>query len=470
MSSIDYNSIILRFSEFLAAQMGIYFPEERVAELEKKMDPVAKAFGFEDTCKCMEWLMQTPLNQKQTAIIALYLTIGETYFFRNSALYSTLEKEILPPLLNSLRIGKNLRIWCAGCCSGEEPYSIAILLHKLLPNINLWKISLLGTDINEVFLEKAKKGLYKKWSFRNTPEDIKAKYFSQEGAKEYRISPSAQKLVSFKLHNLVENNYGEKLGGKKQHIIFCNNVLIYFSPTTINTIVSRFSNSLEEGGWLCVSAVEVPFINDPTLVAHHFRGIVFFKKTTAEIEPKDQKFQEERPDIRALPKALAPQQKNAYALSKELYAQHQYEKVISLLIPAIESSHLSDVQAAKHLLVRTYANQGNFSEALTWCAKILSENSLDPLAHHLHAIVLEATAHGDEAIKAARRALFLDSSFVMAYYTLGSLLKQNSLENNYKGHFKTALRLLKEYDDNAIIPGTEDLLAGQLKQLLENEV
>jgi len=465
------NQTILQFSEFLAAQMGIYFPEERVFELEKKMEPVAKAFGFEDSCKCMEWLMQKPLSQKQTAVIAQHLTIGETYFFRNSALYSTLEKEIFPVLLKSLKTNKHLRIWSAGCCSGEEPYSIAILLHKLLPNINLWKISFLGTDINEIFLEKAKKGLYKKWSFRNTPEDIKVKYFSQEGEKEYKISPFIQKLVNFKVHNLVENNYEEKLGGKKQHLILCNNVLIYFSEFMINTIIDRFAKALEEGGWLCVSAVEVPFVNHQALEAHHFRGVVFFRKVNPSFPPKDVKKEENVKIIeKQTNKEIPFTKKSILTSSKELYEQHQYEKVIALLIPAIESNTINEIQPAKHLLVKTYANQGNFSEALSWCTVLLTENSLDPLTHHLHAILLEATGNIEEAIKAARRAIFLDSSFAMAYYTLGSLLKQNSNENTYKNYFKTALKLLKSFNEKDIVPGTEDFQVGHLKQLLENEV
>lgn len=468
MPSAVHHPIILQFSEFLSDHMGIYFPEERVLDLGKKMEPVAKAFGFDDTQKCMEWLMQGQLNTKQTAVIAQHLTIGETYFFRNTALYSTLEKKILPELLESLRISKNLRIWCAGCCSGEEPYSIAILLLKLLPNIHLWNISLLGTDINEIFLTKAKKGTYKKWSFRSTPDEIKAKHFSQENCKEYKISPSVQKLVSFKVHNLMENNYEEKLGNKKQHIIFCNNVLIYFSPPVIKTIISRFANNLEEGGWLCVSAVEVPFVDDPTLVAQHFSGVIFFKKVSQ--SPKNWSIKDEKPSVRIVKKVEPPAPQSLYELSRDFYEQHDYAKVTALLLPAIESGHLKEEQKAKLLLVRTYANQGNFSEALTWCALMLSENPLDPLTHHLHAILLEETFNHEEAIKAVRRAIFLDSNFAMAYYTLGNLLKRNSRDKSYKNYYKTALALLQNVDDKTIVAGTEDLLVGQLRQILEHEV
>ena len=156
--------LLREFSSFLVKTIGLYFPEEALPELQKKIEEISHSMGFAKTADCINRLMESPISKEKIAILSEYLTIGETYFFREKNSMITIRDKILPDLIQkrlSMR-ERYLRIWCAACCSGEEPYSIAIFLHKLIPELAQWDITLLGTDINPIFLKKAIKGEFKK--------------------------------------------------------------------------------------------------------------------------------------------------------------------------------------------------------------------------------------------------------------------------------------------------------------------
>src|SRR4030042_4674815 len=192
----DY--LVARLSKYISENMGLYFPEKRWNDLRHKFLLAAIKFGFNDAESCIHWLLSSPLTQEQIEILSCYLTIGETHFYRDKLIYDGLEKNVLPELIKTRRKqGKYLRIWSAGCSSGEEPYSIAILLYKMLPDIKDWNISILATDINPIVLEKAKKGIYKKWSFRSTPEWVKDCYFIKNKEASFTIMPFIKNMISF---------------------------------------------------------------------------------------------------------------------------------------------------------------------------------------------------------------------------------------------------------------------------------
>jgi len=158
------------FSRFIARTMGLHTKDERLNELAQKVVSLSRDFGYDDPGECMLWLMSAPLSREQADILARSLTIGETYFLRDPQSFQILEKQILPGIIRTRRAGaKCLRIWSAGCSTGEEPYSIAILLSRILPDPDDWNIMLLATDINPVALERRRQGVYGNWSFRHAP-------------------------------------------------------------------------------------------------------------------------------------------------------------------------------------------------------------------------------------------------------------------------------------------------------------
>lgn len=158
------DALLSRLSDFLEAQMGLHFPRARWRDLERGIAAASRESGYAQAEAYIQWLLSAPLTRTQIEGLASHLTVGETYFFREKRSLDILEQQILPELLRArAQTEKHLRIWSAGCCTGEEPYSIAMLLDRLIPDSENWNLTILATDINPRFLRKAVQGIYGTW-------------------------------------------------------------------------------------------------------------------------------------------------------------------------------------------------------------------------------------------------------------------------------------------------------------------
>lgn len=174
-----------------------------------------------------------------------YLTINVSEFFRNTTQWNVLEKEIFPYLFD--KFGKRVKIWSAACSTGDEPYSLAMVLSKFMP---LSQIQIIATDIDKQILAKAKQGIYNEKSVAGVPREYKDKYFEKVGAS-YRVSDDIKKCITFKQHNLLKDSYPDKLD-----LIVCRNVLIYFTEEAKSEIYKDFNKSLKKEGVLFVGSTE----------------------------------------------------------------------------------------------------------------------------------------------------------------------------------------------------------------------
>lgn len=482
--------------------MGLYYPKERWQELEKKLTVIKNACGFDHTSDCLIWLMKHPINKKQLDILTFHLTIGETYFFRDRQLFTTLEQQILPDIISNHLKDRSIRIWSAACCTGEEPYSIAMLLHRVIPNIKDWKISILGSDINPEFLNKAKKAQYKKWSFRTTSPDNIKHYFTKNKDETFSVIPEIQNMVDFKELNLVDDAYPDSLQGfNEMDLILCHNVLIYFSENQIKTTVHKLTKSLRKNGWLSFSAIETSFIAETDLNPHRYPGIVFFKKKPS---PKASHVEHHSPHQHTplllknrnaifpstsvdkphttphITKTHAKIKSNDDVFNEclRLSQQKAYQDIITLLKPLL-TPFKNDVTAiTEHveeiiLLIRTYANQGDLISALEWTERGLQADQLNPVLHYLHATLLQEQGNASEAIKSVKKAIFIDTDFILAYIMLGILEKQQHNKQAAQRNFNTALDLINnlplenpQYHTDAFAPEyLKDLISNNLKNL-----
>src|SRR5579863_9333039 len=175
-----------RLSEFIAQQTGLHFPPERRLDLQRGMLEAAADFGFVDAVTCADWLLSAPLTRPQLRTLASHLTIGETYFFREQKSFDALREHILPELIRGRRgREQRVRLWSAACSTGEEAYSLAILLQQLLPDWRDWCVTILATDINERSLRKAAGGVYGDWSLRDSSSSFRDKYFTRTAGQRF---------------------------------------------------------------------------------------------------------------------------------------------------------------------------------------------------------------------------------------------------------------------------------------------
>lgn len=194
-----------------------------------------------------------------------YLTINVSEFYRNPQLWEVLEKDIFPELISAH--GNGLKIWSAACSTGDEPYSLVMLLSKFMP---LNRIKIIATDIDRQILEKARMGIYSANSLSGLPDEFKKKYFTQVGSS-YKISDEIKKCVEFKQHNLLKDAYPSGCD-----LIVCRNVLIYFTEEAKDDIYRKFYASLNRGGVLFVGSTEQ--IIDYKDIGYISKKLFFYQK------------------------------------------------------------------------------------------------------------------------------------------------------------------------------------------------
>lgn len=175
-----------------------------------------------------------------------YLTINVSEFFRNPEQWKILEEKVIPDLIK--RNGKKLNIWSAACSTGDEPYSLVMLLSKFMP---LSDIKILATDIDMQVIEKAKAGLYNERSLKGVPKELFEKYFTPVGRSNYSISEEIKKRVEFKKHNLLLDKYPANMD-----LIVCRNVLIYFTDEAKYEIYRKFNEALKPEAYLFIGSTE----------------------------------------------------------------------------------------------------------------------------------------------------------------------------------------------------------------------
>lgn len=242
--------------DWVDLHIGLKVSDVRLNDFAKGICLAAADSGFEDPQQYISELIRTEPREHELGFLASYLTVGETYFFRDPLSFNLLSTRVLPALCET---GEPIKIWSAGCASGEEPYSIAITALSSMAEKDRENLEILATDINPRYLDIAKTGLYRRWSFREVPSFIKDKYFKLTADDRYCLDERVKKLVRFNNLNLASDAYPSILTGTADvDVIFCRNVLIYFSPEHVTEVLNRFHRSLKEGGYLFLAPSEIP--------------------------------------------------------------------------------------------------------------------------------------------------------------------------------------------------------------------
>jgi chemotaxis protein methyltransferase CheR len=495
-----------RLSEFVASRMGLCFPKERRRDLERGLNSATREFNFEDSEACVEWLLSSPLKRSHIEVLASHLTVGETYFFRDKKIFQLLEEIVLPELIHSRREnGKHIRIWSAGCSTGEEPYSIAILLNRMIPDLRDWRITILATDINARFLQEAAEGLYGRWSFRDIEPRIKEKFFDKKDNRRLEVLSRIRKMVTFSYLNLAEDTYPSLNNNTNaMDIIFCRNVLMYFVPERAGKVVQNLHRCLLDGGCLIVSPSELSHHLFPQFAPLSSSGATIYRKESDSshaagsfpcmpakepIVPFEPSFEivtdfdnrekaeagrmqldpHETRDLQPAAHGLPPPMPLPVDLYREALALYEagcymqaMEKTEGLL-----SYYPSDV-GAMALLARIHANSGRLVEALKWCEKSITADKLNAGSHYLIATIFLELGQTEAAILSLKRTLYLDPNFVLAYVALGNISRQCHRHRESEKHFENALSLLAIRNTEDILPESEGINVGRLTEIIEN--
>jgi len=462
-------NLLKEVGNFIEENFGLHFPEERFKDLTRALSGAAKEKGIEIE-KYITKLLLGHFTEEDIKALVACLTIGETYFFRDRNLFKMLRERILPPILIKKRYSnKTLKIWSAGCSSGEEAYSIAILLKELIPDYEAWNIDIVATDINETFLNKAKNGIYSEWSFRGNDLDFKNRYFLKGQDNSYEINRSIAKLVKFYNLNLADKDYiinNQRL--QNFDIIFCRNVLIYFSLNQGREIINRFYNTLTDGGWLIVAPTESLFLNHTSFVPMNFDDVFLYEKSS---------------------KKNSIANKNKFAVRENVFIHDDKKKSLITEVKgqfeennspttelevldtnSIEESVKEQILEGEYLekIAWSLANDGKLEEAIKLCKRAILMDKINPTYYHLVAKIYQEQGNINEAISYLKKAIFLEPQFIIAYFELGNLNLREGKSKEALKNFQNAQELLKNLDNEQIIPHSEDITSVALNSIISN--
>jgi chemotaxis protein methyltransferase CheR len=468
-----------QFRDYLSVKTGLTLRSEKKGELldllSRRMAKLAPQMTFERYFRVLQ--SEGDLGAELRALVAR-LTVGETHFFRNRPQFDALRNVVLPELIRKRRDKvKRLRFWSAGCSTGEEPYSLAMLLVELLPDIEDWSVVILATDINMESLATAKEGFYRNWSFREVDEFYRRRFFTEE-EKGWRISPQVREMVTFRYLNLAEDTYpaGFTLTDR-QDMIVCRNVMIYFNVDLSLAVTGRFYRCLEEGGYLLVGHSE-----HSEMVHSRFRrkmlgsAILYCRAADGEYWEKGLKLRfrgSGRKPADLVPHHTGDEKRKGvqrpadteetvrFEEAVRLYQEMSFEDSLKLFRETLLLNPGNE--RARYMAALIAANCGDIDEAEKDVSLILENNPLHLEATYLQSLVCRV--RGDDAgeVAALKKTIYLNSDFVLGHFQLGVFYLREDREDDAKRSLNNVLRILEGRAEEDFVGGVDGLTVGRLK-------
>lgn len=455
MITVDPSALVAdpffpRLKALVIDATGMAFYADKDDDLARIVAARMEECGLPSCLRYLDRLTDQAVGGDEMDALVAELTIGETYFFRHKEQFDALRDVILPDVLARNEPLRRLRIWSAGCATGPEPYSIAILLKREFgARIAGWHVGIVGTDINQKFLARAREGRYDEWAFRATPDDVRQTCFDKHG-RQWLLKPEYKSFVSFQYHNLIRNKFPSLVDNIAAFdIIICRNVVIYFSPENVQALVPCFREALVDGGWLVMGHAEPNMDLFRAFRSVNTPGAVLYQRADAPVAP---------PPVRPAPMAPLP----APDLPRRRPAPPP--PIARPAPPPAPQPAPKPAPAAGMAEARTLADQGQWDAALAVCDRLLRADALDSRLHFFRALVLEQKGDMDGCEQSLRRAIYLDRQAVLPHYHLGLFLWRKEDGQAAQRSFRNVLALLDRVPDDHAIEDGDQLTAGQLRE------
>ena len=429
-------------------------------------------------------------RQREMPEVVSAITVSETFFFRHPEQFQALREVAVPTLLKGRQSGRQLRILSAGCACGEEAYSLAAAILKV-PDIEKWKPRIWGIDINAELLRKARRGHYTEWSLRAVGEASRSDYFRREG-RNFVLLESLKSRVCFEEQNLVDED-ASFWQADIFDVIFCRNVMIYFSPAAVRLLATRFAHCLAPGGFLFLAPSETLRGVSHDFHLRHTHGAFYYQRRgggeqdasitvasgakasatvpQAKQEPPDSRWvstiagasrriavlaersgRERRGPANAEEKQpIPPLLPVGHELEdvRQLLKEERFEEALRILhtLPEKAASDSDALMMQAVLLV----HRGELERAERVCGQLLVNDELRPGAHYLMAICHEQRGDHSAAIESDQTAIYLDPEFAMPRLHFGLLAKRLGNMGTARRELGEALGLLAREDAGRIL-------------------
>lgn len=409
--------------EWASSCYGLVIQDDKI---ESQVDRIMTLYGLNK----QSYLQALKANHSPVVNATIdAFTVQESYFFRDASLFGFLKKTLLPTIIEEKRKNSDaqLTIWSAGCACGEEIYSIAIYLAQLLPDIKQWDINLLATDINEAALDRGRKGVFTQSSMRATDATIIREYFESHTAP-YILKPQIREMVKFEHSNIAEKHklhLGQRgRSSVKCDVIFCRNVFIYLTQSTIESALNNFYDSLVDEGILFLGPSDLITYYRHNFSVEMVSNIYLLKKSG-----------QKKISHAAIVRTPSPQEIPP-TYSQKLQQQTNQLKFIRL---SLDNKNYREVLEKIDLYLSTYPETallnrykgealiglGDAATAIIYLAKSIKLDPLDATSHFLHGVVELDMKNKMAAVDSLQKALYIKNNFPEAAYHLSLLYLQN---------------------------------------------
>jgi len=479
-----------QFRQLILHRSGLVIEESRQEVLRFSLEQRLEKTGHVSLAAYYSRLQERGDREFQELI--QLLTIGETFFFRTDQHWQSLKTHVLPELIEQRRkeaaersrhahtgklVAPTLRIWSAGCASGEEPYSLAILLLELIPDLPRWNITLLGSDINEQALDTAIRGHFNRRSVETTMDPAyRDRYFTIVD-NNYVLSQRVRQLVEFRALNLVHDPYPSLLNNTKDmDLILCRNVTIYFESELAREVQHKLYRSLAAGGFLLLGHAET--FNDRLAESKMAErdGVVFYTRPPlAPTLPPMQEFYRQDPIkvpidrwSHSLPESVpAPARRGEQHLAHGLaylresrfdLAKTELDEALKLL-PSNPQVYCA--------LGEIYAALSQEDHAIHQWKQSIELDSLYPLPYFFLGILYKSRSNYQKAEEHLRQAIYLDPQMVLARFHLAQLFQADGHRQEAAREYRNTQRYLQNLPADQFVEHAEGFTIGLVQRLCE---
>lgn len=479
---------------------GMAYYADKDDELRSKLRERLEKLHLSDYQAYLD-LLCSPAGAAEADQLIQRLTIGETYFFRYREQLEVLRRQILPELLASRRSSERLSVWSAGCATGEEAYTLAILLHQTYPQLLDWDVEILATDINPAFLEHARHARYRERSFRQADAWYRDLYFQRQG-DEWELRPLLRPWLRFASYNLVSDDAAKSWPAAAFDLIVCRNVLIYFDKPTQREVIQKFYNLLQPQGWLMLGSAELTPIDSRPFPPNPLASMSCFRKSPQGSAGRETekpgslwlagsgsgpRLPEAGPGSLAPPSLAGPPfgphplaglsgPPSPPAVGGDILASRPSSPVgpvkEQVQRKAGENGPQVDAAAASKGFsplrqIQQLANQGKLEAAAEACRQLMAAGEMRATVPYLLGVILSNLGENAQARQALQQALYLDHRHCLAHYRLGLLQQQAGQPEAARKSFANAERLLQRLDEDSELPDGEGMLASELTALIQ---
>jgi len=431
----------VRFRDLIEERCGLHFAESQRTSLSASLRARMQQLGIERIDDYYDLLSRRTDDEGFRKLINL-VTVTETCFFRDPSQFRLLRRHILPTLLaeRGSRQTRTVRIWSAGCSSGEEAYSIAVMLSDmgLLSASAAWTFEIVGTDVNTEVIETARRGVYSARALRNVEGDVLRRYFRPDG-RRFCLNDEIKRAVRFEYANLTHVPKPRPLA-PGQDIVFCKNVTIYFRPEMTRRLVGRLHDALADGGFLLLGHSESLWQMDEGFALVEHEGAFCYRKATPGVEASGPRvLPSPGADPAPSPSPVPPETATGeYDRCLAAFRAERWTQAEALLDALIQSSPA--FVPARLLLGGVFVHRGRYDEAFVQAERVLHLADLEPRAHLLIGMIEAQRGRSDEALQALRRALYLDNSLALAHFWLGNLYRDRGDTGRARIEYENVVR------------------------------